>query len=146
MDETLDEVLEHFGIKGMKWGVRKSRKQRQEEAASADSKVATKHLKTAKTSGMSSLSNAELQVLVKRLQLEQQYSNLTAEKKDSIFKKMQNGNNAVKTTINTANTMSALYKMSQTDLGRAVFNEAKKKSRKGGAKSYRVYAQKAIGS
>ena len=60
------EELYHWGIKGMKWGVRKDRKV-SEDAATA---------KALKKKKLDELSNAELKKLNERKNLEQQYKNL----------------------------------------------------------------------
>lgn len=82
--DTLDEILEHHGIKGMRWGVRRSRgssgkvgKTRAPAHAPTSDAARAKELHTrAKTSGTHTLSNQELQHLTQRLNLEQQYSKL----------------------------------------------------------------------
>lgn len=88
MVQTLDEVLEHYGIKGMRWGVRRSERQlarargksspkkKTEPKKSVDAAKAAAAAKKAKKGGVSSLSNKELQDLNTRLNLEQQYSRL----------------------------------------------------------------------
>lgn len=76
MDEpkTLDEVLAHYGVKGMKWGVRTNSSN--SIPPSDDSKKAEVVKAKAKAGGTKSLSNQELQTLINRLNLEQQYSRL----------------------------------------------------------------------
>lgn len=74
-----DEFLEHYGILGMKWGVRRDRRRaakraRAEEPDSEDGR-AKKILSKKK---ISSLSNAELQMLTKRIQLEKDYKTIQA--------------------------------------------------------------------
>lgn len=84
--ETADDVLEHFGVKGMKWGVRKNRSgSASEDAQRAD--AARKKIKT--EGGTKALSNKELQDLVTRMNLEQQYSTLTGKQKKSTLNKGQ---------------------------------------------------------
>ena len=74
--------LEHFGVKGMRWGVRKKQEPVSTGVAktpmSSDAALTSKIRTKARTSGMSSLSNKELFALNQRLQLERQYSALTA--------------------------------------------------------------------
>lgn len=74
--ETLDEVLAHHGIKGMKWGVR--RKNPSGEPPSEDAAKANASRAKAKTSSTDVLSDEELRKLVNRMNLEQQYADLTA--------------------------------------------------------------------
>lgn len=80
--ETLEEVLAHHGIKGMKWGVRRSRSalaaRRQsphgvsEDAMRAKSSKAKVHKRT----NADALSTQELQHLVTRMNLEKQLKQL----------------------------------------------------------------------
>lgn len=91
----LDDILAHYGIKGMRWGVRRSRAELDRAAgrrvakgkpvtktkASADAIRAAQLKKTAKKQGTKVLSNNELKELNTRIQLEQQYKNLNKGKK-----------------------------------------------------------------
>lgn len=73
--------LYHFGVKGMKWGVRKDRKRSVSSKRSrSDSKDYTESRDLLKKSP-NKLSNAELRKINERLNLEQQYSNLTTSQK-----------------------------------------------------------------
>ena len=94
--DDVGEFLEHFGIKGMKWGVRRQKKTTQvgnvttvqkegrrvrakggkRLVASEDAVKAAVARQKAKKSTTDSLSNQELQALVNRMNLEQQYSRL----------------------------------------------------------------------
>lgn len=88
--QSLDDVLEHYGIKGMRWGVRRSDEQlarargRRKKSGkpvtptkkSEDAAAAEESRKKAKKGGVESLSNQELQQLNTRLNLEQQYTKL----------------------------------------------------------------------
>lgn len=85
-----DNVLAHFGVMGMKWGKRKGgvaskgpmpkpgTTHQSHDSANAD---VAKH--KVKAHGTKSLSNKELQDLVNRMNLEQQYSKLNTEKKQA---------------------------------------------------------------
>ena len=84
----IDDYLEHFGIKGMRWGVRKNRSvDTSVESAtkgkqkSDDAKTAAKSLQRSKKQGVGSLSNAELKALNERMNLESSYKQLNAKKK-----------------------------------------------------------------
>lgn len=91
--QTFDEVLEHYGIKGMKWGVRRTREQlarargerKQKKAAntSDDAKRASEAKAKARKGGVSALSNSELQALTQRMNLETQYSNLSKSQRNA---------------------------------------------------------------
>ena len=105
-----EEVLAHYGVKGMKWGVLKDRGDRdaifrkrakekkpvdvsvsqrpgkyvkgkggQNQPASEDAITAATYRQRAKASTVDSLSNKELQALVTRMNLEQQYNNLASQ-------------------------------------------------------------------
>jgi hypothetical protein len=73
-----EEFLEHFGVKGMKWGVRKDRVSTNVSTL----KVAGSKQKL-KKSGTDSLSNKELQDLATRMNLEVQVNRLNKETKSS---------------------------------------------------------------
>lgn len=100
------EFLTHFGVKGMRWGIRKSRTTMpsyqgptpvnvktksnsskietsggQNHPASSDAKNSAAVRQKLQKSGINSLSNKEMQDLVNRLNLEQQVSKLTVSEK-----------------------------------------------------------------
>lgn len=93
--ESIDDVVEHFGIKGMRWGVRRREgsdgtvgsrfRSTSRPDPSHDAERAGELRIKAKRGGLQSLSNAELKALNERLNLEQNYSNLTG--KNSYGKK-----------------------------------------------------------
>ena len=80
--------LQHYGIKGMKWGVkkakdsvsesRKSRAAAKKAPTSSDHDTATAARKKASQGGLSKLSNKELQDAIARMNLETQYKSLNA--------------------------------------------------------------------
>lgn len=95
--------LAHYGIRGMKWGVRRfqnsdgsytsaGKKRKQKESVHED--YANAHSKKS----VKSMSNAELKARNNRLQMEQQYANLT--------RKTNKGKQAVQTFIKTAGLLS----------------------------------------
>lgn len=94
-NKILDEILEHHGVKGQKWGIRRKATVGAQEVVVSDRR---KKLKTsggeghpahpdavrartsgqiAKKSGVKALSNEELQAYTKRLQLEQSLKRLS---------------------------------------------------------------------
>lgn len=81
----LDEVLEHFGVKGMRWGVRRSN-----PSSSAPSSTDAHRLHEIKTTaskggGTRVLSNKDLQDAITRMNLERQYKALSPNKKQQVL-------------------------------------------------------------
>lgn len=73
---NLDEVLAHYGVKGMRWGVRRGSSGSISHPASEDAQAASAAKSKVKAGGTKALSNQELQALVQRMNLEQQLSRL----------------------------------------------------------------------
>lgn len=112
-----DEVLSHFGIGGMKWGIRrqtgpggivrsgsKSTNPRSEEFTKS---------RELKSKSYKKLSNKELQDLTKRMQLEKQLREL----KTSDYTK---GMEATKTILAVGTTIASIYALSTTPMGLAI--------------------------
>lgn len=70
--------LYHWGVKGMRWGVRKSKSSSFSSNTKKKSSKSEDHIraKTLKKKKLSQMSNAEIKELNTRLQLESQYKNL----------------------------------------------------------------------
>lgn len=71
---VVDRILAHYGVKGMKWGVR--RKRTPGEPAHGDAKRAKRVVGRARNSGTDAISNKDLQAAITRMNLEQQYNRL----------------------------------------------------------------------
>jgi ribosomal protein S18 acetylase RimI-like enzyme len=73
----LDTILEHYGVKGMKWGVRKKRSRQTEPDSEDSSRVSgvKSRVSTQKTTKI--LSTAELKDAIERMRLEQEFSKLS---------------------------------------------------------------------
>ena len=72
------ESIEHFGVKGMRWGVERSRTARTDDnSKSADAARARATADTIKKHGINAVSNADLQHLVNRSNLEKQHASLS---------------------------------------------------------------------
>lgn len=67
-----EKFLAHYGVKGMRWGVRKDRSR----SYSKDYARARKLRNRARKSSIKSLTNSELEALNKRTQLEKKYADL----------------------------------------------------------------------
>lgn len=119
--ETIDDVLEHYGIKGMRWGVRRTEEQlarargRRVKETSEDAKGAKESLKKARKQGTQALSNKELQALNQRLNLEQQYARLTAKPS-----RLKRGEQAIKTIIGVGNTVNEVVKFASSPTGKQI--------------------------
>lgn len=85
MYDDVDDFLEHFGVKGMRWGVRRRRpgassSSRPSGPVSSDAARAARLQTRVSQHGTKSLTNAELQTLVTRLNLETQHGRLDPKK------------------------------------------------------------------
>lgn len=93
--DDIEDIIAHYGVKGMKWGKRKGDRPRTvtvtaapgkrakasggyNRVASADAKAAAKLKQKAKASTTDALSNKELKALTERMNLEQRFSELNA--------------------------------------------------------------------
>lgn len=135
--DTLDEILEHHGIKGMKWGVRRSRggstgrsgksSKTGHEPASDAARARELHSR-AKSSGTHTLSNQELQHLTQRMNLEQQYSRLTSTSSNkSTIKK---GYTAIKAVLGVAKTVQEVHSVANSPMMKDLKKELSKKKSK----------------
>jgi hypothetical protein len=133
MDTAVDNVLAHFGKKGMKWGVRNSSKGSDSSEVTVSSKstrkgpvlvakggknlppdevakIAAAVNQKAKVSGISSVSNTDLKVAVDRMNMEQSYKRaVAANQSKGVLKTAVNS--IVKATFN--NEVKSLSKGNQ---------------------------------
>lgn len=113
MSDSVDDFLEHYGVKGMRWGVIRDRAA-QLRTGQTDVKITKRPGKRVETSGghnrtpsddavktaiskqiakkssLDALSTKDLQDLVTRMNLEQQYANLTSKNNKSALNKGMN--------------------------------------------------------
>jgi hypothetical protein len=75
-DDSVDEFLAHFGVKGMHWGVRRGRDDSGSDNVHEDHAKAAQLKGVVKKHGTKALSNDDLQTLVTRLNLESQHGRL----------------------------------------------------------------------
>ena len=77
-DEIVDDFLAHYGVRGMKWGIRRARNNRKAALKttprpSDEGKAAAKVLDKQKKYGTAALTNHELRMLNARQKLEQEF-------------------------------------------------------------------------
>lgn len=123
MSDKIDEFLEHFGVRGMHWGVRRVRNRiaNRPDHSSDDAKAAKVTKKKLRKHGTKALSNEELQALVKRMNLEAQLSDLK-KKQPTTFNK---GHETVKTILKVAKTGQQISELASGPLGKAGFSAVK---------------------
>lgn len=76
--DAAENVLAHFGIKGMKWGQRKAR------PVSADAKQKQGVKDRVKKNKVGSVSNTDLQAAIRRMQLEQDFKRLSVNERSGV--------------------------------------------------------------
>lgn len=98
--------LAHYGVKGMKWGVRRKRKASKE----SDDFAETKNLRGRK---VSELSTSELRRLNDRLNLEQNYNRMNPSRSSR-------GRRFVTTTLATGATINTAISFARSPAGQAI--------------------------
>lgn len=119
MSDKGAEFLSHFGVKGMKWGASRAKTHHE---SSSDHKLATDAKAKAKRGGTKTLSNHELQAIVNRMNLEQQYGRLKANEPSKFSK----GQAAVKTILGVAKTAQEVYSVVNSPMGKEIQQALKK--------------------
>lgn len=131
------EFLEHFGVKGMRWGVRRkpgadgkvtdvvvtqkkpgtrvSAEGGHNQPAHVDAIAAATARQKARASTLDALSNHEMQTMIKRMQLEQQYSQLMAQKASK--SKMQKGQKVIKELLGVGKTANEVMNFQKSPAG-----------------------------
>ena len=79
---AVDDFLQHFGVKGMRWGSKKTGSGK--ESPSSDSNASTALRARAKKSKVKALSNSELQQAINRMNLEQQFKRLATNERPAV--------------------------------------------------------------
>lgn len=93
-----DNFLQHYGVKGMKWGVRKKRTRKRKRSYSKDYSE-SRRLKKRR---VSELSNEQLRTLNKRMKLEEEYKRLNPSA-------VKRGLKVAGTIAGTLGTVGAIY-------------------------------------
>lgn len=125
--EILDH-LEHHGVKGMRWGVRRSRGgyvrkgKGKSQSPDAQKAEAVKN-KVKKKGGIQALSNRELSDFNRRVELEKNYNRLS--QKDPIAKK---GHDKVKALLAAGVTINSAIAFMNSPAGKKVEEMFKKKA------------------
>lgn len=135
-EDLTNDILAHYGIKGMHWGVRRTRQQIDADAEDVV-KVKTHKAKVKTNRTTDVLSNKELQELVNRMNLEQQYSRLTAPDKNSWqYKMRKNGQELARDFIIDAGQQKIVDVVSQQNPAAGkVLGKLIEQSNKGGKKN-----------
>ena len=115
--------LYHFGVKGMRWGVRKaspSGSGTKSYKSSRDYNAANRLRRKAKQSGAKSLTNKEMKMVNTRLELEKKYNQLNPSS-------LEKGRKVLATTVSVVGGVTTLYAASQSPLANDVKKLIEKK-------------------
>lgn len=111
--EDIEEYLEHFGVKGMKWGVRKR--------AASNVRSSSDARKTAKAKGkpIHALTNKQLRDATERLNLEQNFKKVNPGK-------VETGKKAALEVLATVGIAVSAYNLVKSPAGQAAIKTGKK--------------------
>jgi len=145
--DPLEKVLMHYGVKGMRWGVRRRRRSGGADVLKdvkgrkitvdkdgvyrnskgerlSDDAVSARVLGKRARSNSDALDNTELSALVKRMNLEQQYGNLVGKKP----KKLDVGHKHVKEILAIGATANTAIEFAKSPAGLAIKKQLAGKS------------------
>jgi hypothetical protein len=109
-------IIAHHGVKGMKWGVRKSGSSDSSSHVSEDHARVEQHKAVIKQHGLKALSNNHLQEVNTRMNLEQQYRDLNSKKPN----KFDTGHKHIKKILSTGKTLNDIHNTLNGPVGKAV--------------------------
>lgn len=133
--------LYHYGVLGMKWGVRKDRKSGSKKHVKGDRSTEETLVKqpkaedfvnsrVSKSKGLSRLNNEELRKLNERLNLEKQYKELTKDEqrgkkvvKRMTAKSLESGLQQTMTTVTAAVSLYAIKNIIEKKMGEDAVNK-----------------------
>ena len=130
--------LYHFGIKGMKWGVRRFQNKdgtRTTAGKSRRKEYSSDYIDSRTKKSIRSMSNEELKKRINRYQLENQYRNL----EPSVYNK---GMTMAKKIIATVGIVGGLYAIKSNAALKAVFDSGKSFVKSVGQTANRIRSEK----
>ena len=120
MSDIVENTLKHYGILGMKWGVRRFQnpdgsltpagKERYRKKGYSDDYITARSLKG---KGYKKLNDRELRRVVKRLDMEKRYRELSVAE-------YTKGLEVAKAILSAGTTIAGIYGLSQTPLGKTI--------------------------
>lgn len=128
----VNAFLEHYGRRGMKWGQRIFSRGGSKSSLSSSESSSTDHSKNeelsdsqkahaisvkARTSGVASLSNGEMQVLISRMNLERQYSQLVHQPS-----RLERGREFANRQLKVGKTANEMINFATSPAGKLVFS------------------------
>lgn len=114
IDDKVEDILAHYGVMGMHWGVRKAESVRRLASSPSNSEDYDKALALARRPARS-LSNSEMRTLTQRLQLERSYVDLL--KHTATISK---GQTTVKDILAVAGTVNSIIAIASSPIGTIV--------------------------
>lgn len=115
MDHSSMSFLIHYGVKGMKWGVRRTQTQLDAASAEATRSMEIRGKVAANRGRTDSLSNKELQDAITRMNLEQQYTRLTAQPNN-----VERGQSYLKTGLSLGKSMNDVMSFINSPAGKLI--------------------------
>jgi hypothetical protein len=114
-----EDVLIHYGVKGMKWGV--SRRSGPSGSPSEDvRKVIEAKAKARAAGGIHSLNNDEVRAIVERMNLERQYNTLNPKKSP-----LKTGQQVAKEILSVANMANQVITLSKSPVATLIKEQRK---------------------